>query len=92
MCAGYHSVERSQTLLQIIDALEVSRVRVVAWGYESSNGSYSYARDRGTSIQVTWPLSTLGAARHTESVPISQANVFGDLDSRAAWFVLDAVM
>lgn len=77
----------------IIDNMTFTQVRIFAWGYQSTNGTYSFPNNLGTYITATWSLTTTGSSRFTEKV--TRANVtFGGNSTvapAAQYFVLDAV-
>jgi hypothetical protein len=77
----------------IIDYMTFTQVRIFGWGYQSTNGTYSFPNNLGTYITATWSLTTTGSSRFTEKVPRANVTIGGNstVASAAAYFVLDAV-
>lgn len=77
----------------MIDSLQFSNVKILAWGYQSTNGTYSYPSNLGTYVTAKWALSTSGSARLTQKVARGSVTIGGNgtVAPNANYFVLDAV-
>jgi hypothetical protein len=77
----------------MMDSLEFSKVKIIGWGFASTNGTYTYPSNLGIHVTAEWSLTTTGNSRYTEKV--ARANVTiggsGSVASNAGYFVLDAV-
>ena len=76
-----------------LDSFTFSNARILAWGRGSTNGSTSYAGNRGTYIDATWPLTTSGTSRYSEVVLRGNVTLGGNSSfySAAGYFVLDSI-
>jgi hypothetical protein len=76
----------------MINDLNFQNARVVGYGWDSLNGTYSWA-NLGTYVDVRWPLNAGGADRLVEVQPRSRVSVSGtgSISGLAAYFVLDGV-
>jgi len=77
----------------MIDSLNFSNVKILAWGYQSTNGTYSYPSNLGTYVSAKWALTTTGGSRYTEKVARGSVTIGGNgtVAPAANYFVLDAV-
>jgi len=77
----------------IIDDMNFTQVRIVAFGRNSINGTYSFPNNLGENITATWTLTTTGASRFTEKVVRANVTIGGNstLSNNSAYFILDAV-
>jgi hypothetical protein len=77
----------------MMDSLEFNKVKIIGWGFASTNGTYTYPSNLGIHVTAEWSLTTTGNSRYTEKV--ARANVTiggsGSVASNAGYFVLDAV-
>ena len=81
----------------IITSLEFSAVRVLTWGYGSTNNTTSWnsaLSNLGSWVQCEWTLSREGIARQTEVIPRESVLITSSgigLSSSARFFVLDGI-
>jgi len=79
----------------LINYLPWQSVRVIAWGRNSLNGTYTWPSNLGTYITATWtpPTSVTGADRLTTVTPVASVTIGGNssLSSSAAYFIVDNV-
>ena len=75
-----------------LDTFTFTSVRVFGFGWNSTNGSTTYASP-GTTIDCRWNLTTTGFNRYTEVVARASVTVTGtgSLSTNAAYFVLDGI-
>jgi len=75
-----------------LDSFTFTSVRVFGFGWNSTNGSTTYASP-GTTIDCRWNLSTTGFSRYTEVVARASVTITGtgSLSGSAAYFVLDGI-
>lgn len=88
---GTPSPDEDYIMGAMIDTLNFQSVRVVGFGRDSTNNTYSWS-NWGTYVDVQWLLFTSGSQRRTDDVcPRSQVSVTGELSSSAGYFCLDGV-
>jgi hypothetical protein len=77
----------------IINNLTFTQVRIVGFGYQSIDGTFSFPNNLGTHVTAQWTLTTTGNSRFTEKVARTNVTVGGNgtIAPLAAFFVLDAV-
>ena len=88
---GTPSPDEDYIMGAMIDTLNFQSVRVVGFGRDSTNNTYSWS-NWGTYVDCQWLLFTSGSQRRTDDVcPRSQVSVTGELSSSAGYFCLDGV-
>ena len=88
---GTPSPDEDYIMGVMIDSLNFQSVRVVGFGRDSTNNTYSWS-NWGTYVDVQWLLYTSGSERRTTDVcPRSQVSVTGELSGSAGYFGLDGV-
>jgi hypothetical protein len=77
----------------ILDDMVFSKVRIIGWGFASTNGTYSFPSNLGTYVTAQWDLTTTGNSRYTEKVSRGNVTIGGNgtIANSANYFVLDAV-
>lgn len=87
----------------IITTLPYNYARVVGWGGDDIVGARTFygtsdpvstvnTDNRGTWVKAVWSVNPVaGAVRETQVLPLSSVAITGDLDPRAAFFVLDGI-
>jgi hypothetical protein len=77
-----------------LDNFTFGNVRILGWGRNSLNGTYTYAnRTSSTYIDYQWPLTTTGNGRYSEVVLRANVSFGGNSPpySAANYFVLDGI-
>ena len=80
----------------LINYLPFDQVRITGWGYQSTNGTYSYpagsfSNNQGTTLKSIWPLNSKGSDRLLEIVPRAYVTITGTDYPGANYFILDAI-
>jgi hypothetical protein len=90
---GTSDPNRDYVIGSMIDNLSFTKVRILGFGWDSTNGTYSFPRNLGEYVNIEWTLTTTGSSRYTEKVARANVTVTGTgtISPNASYFILDAV-